>query len=335
MDLAGQTFVREFIALLLVSDAVGLGPKIDVDLAIAKMEKMLVWEKAFMAREDKTKASGASDVSRRWVLKSIGALPFIPAVSLLGCDASNMAVASSASSVSKGAYTGPWAVGGTDLISVDYPPTSIFAKAQTCTLALTESTTEGPCYFQDSTGEDISEGRQGLPMQLCLQLLNQDCEPLAGYTIEVWHCDSEGIYSGDTSDSDYARRFNTGFCTGNEEKALASTWFRGQLVTDAEGRVNFKTCFPGWYTGRTIHVHFSVSDPSGNAKVTSQFCFDDGLAKEICTQHPEYAERGEQGTPLSGGRDTVFPSTGYEPFMLTTQANEDGSLLSYGSIQVS
>ncbi|MFD1382668.1 hypothetical protein ACFQ45_04800 [Rhodanobacter aciditrophus] len=282
--------------------------------------------------------SAVSDsYTRRTVVKSLGALPFMSAFALAGCDRTGVMKdgAVAASTVSQGTYSGPWAVGGTDLITSAYPPTSIFETGRTCSIALTERTTEGPCYFQDSTGEDISEGREGLPMQLCLQLIDENCQPLANHKIEVWHCDSEGIYSADTSNSEYSRRFNEGFCSGDKESALSSTWFRGQLMTDSDGRVNFKTCFPGWYQGRTIHIHFSVTDSNGNASVTSQFCFQDGLAKEICTQHPNYMARGEQGTPLSSGRDTVFPRSGFEAFMLTTRLNDDGTLLSYGSIQIS
>ena len=113
--------------------------------------------------------------------------------------------------------------------------------------------TEGPCYFQDSTGEDIPEGMTGLPMMLCLQLIDSMCEPLSNHTIEVWHCDANGVYSGDTSNSAEFENFVPNFCTGGDTTALESTWFRGQLITDADGRVNFKTCFPGWYQDANTH----------------------------------------------------------------------------------
>lgn len=86
--------------------------------------------------------------------------------------------------------------------------------------------------------------------------------------------------------------------------------------------------------GRTIHIHFAVSDSAGNSRVISQFCFADTLTKEICTTHEYYSSRGEQDTTLAGGRDSVFPRSGYESFMLATQQNADGTMLAYHTIQI-
>lgn len=36
------------------------------------------------------------------------------------------------------------------------------------------------------------------------------------------------------------------------------TFLRGVQVTDAQGRVRFQTVFPGFYMGRTNHIHFKV-----------------------------------------------------------------------------
>ena len=228
--------------------------------------------------------------------------------------------------------TGAWASGGTDLITVGYPDDSIFATAATCAVALTAATTEGPCYFQSDTGEDISLGKTGLPMQLCAQLVDEACNPLEGYTIEVWHCDVRGIYSGDTSSSDDADRFAGDFCTAGDAEAEQSTYFRGQLTTDASGRVNFATVFPGWYSGRTIHIHFAVTDPDGTSRVISQWGFPEAFTTEICTTHEQYADRGVQDTPIAN--DNVFPSEGYEDYLLTLEQNSDGTLLGYGVIQI-
>ena len=74
-----------------------------------------------------------------------------------------------------------WASGGTELITVGYPADDIFTAANTCAVSLTQGTTEGPCYFQSDTGEDISLGLTGLPMQLCLQVIDTSCAPLADH----------------------------------------------------------------------------------------------------------------------------------------------------------
>ena len=104
-----------------------------------------------------------------------------------------------------------WLIGGTALVTASYPDDSIFDNGGSCEVNLTGSTTKGPCYFQDSTGEDISEGFTGLPMLLCLRLIDSNCEPLANHTVEVWHCDANGVYSGDTSESADAEFLPQGF----------------------------------------------------------------------------------------------------------------------------
>lgn len=230
--------------------------------------------------------------------------------------------------------TGQWASGGTNLISAAYPASSIFSAADACQVSLNASTTEGPCYFHSDTGEDISTGLTGVPMQLCLQLIDTDCAPLADHVLEVWHCDTQGVYSGDTSNSSDSARFAGDFCTASDAAAEQSTWYRGQLTTDADGRVNFKSCFPGWYSGRAIHIHFAVSDAEGTSRVISQFCFPDTLTEQICTTHELYSDHGVQDTPLSSETDTVFPADSYEDFMLQTSQNSDGTMLAYATIQI-
>ncbi|KFZ37683.1 intradiol ring-cleavage dioxygenase [Shewanella mangrovi] len=229
--------------------------------------------------------------------------------------------------------TSGWATGGTAAMVVDFPETSLFATTAACSVALTQALTEGPCYFQTEVLDDISAEKGGLPMQLCLQVIDSDCNPVSGLEVEVWHCDSDGIYSGDTSDSADANRFSVGFCTDNDSAALASKWFRGTQVTDSDGRVNFKTCFPGWYSSRTIHVHFRIRNNNLD-ELISQFCFNDSLTADICNNHPEYASRGTQDTTLASGRDTVYGSH-YEDFLFNTVQNSDGSLLAWKTIQMS
>ena len=229
---------------------------------------------------------------------------------------------------------GTWASGGTDLITVNYPDDSIFLASSACQVSVKDNTTLGPCYFSDSTGEDISTGLSGLPMQLCLRLVDSNCNPLSGYKIEVWHCDNRGIYSGDTSNSSDASSFAGNFCTANDSAAANSTWYRGVLTSNTSGRVNFKTHFPGWYRGRTIHIHFAILDANNNRKLISQLCYSDSFAKQVCTTHPYYADRGEPDTTLSGGTDTVFPSNGYENFQMSVKQNIDGTLLAYHTIML-
>jgi protocatechuate 3,4-dioxygenase beta subunit len=276
-------------------------------------------------------------ISRRELIKRAGTLLMLgPVISLTSCQGVDQETSSSSGSGSTTVdATTDWASGGTGLITVDYPDDSLFESATVCALSLTQATTEGPCYLGVSELEDISEDRNGLPMMLCLQLVDQSCNPLEGYLIEVWHCDRSGVYSGDTSSSDDTTTFAGSFCTGGNSEAEASTWFRGEMTTDSSGRINLKSCFPGWYAGRTIHIHFRVRLPYGGSDyVVSQFCFSDAFAEEICTGHSLYSSRGVQDTTLASGSDTVFPDSGYDEYMLNLEQNSDGTLLAYKRIMI-
>ncbi|MGB0734023.1 MAG: intradiol ring-cleavage dioxygenase [Pontibacterium sp.] len=274
-------------------------------------------------------------ISRRNFTKALCLLPVSSTFILSGCGAdSNDVKLANPSTNQPLPLKGKMPSGGTDLITVDFPTDKIFDSGNTCPVVLTDRTTEGPCYFEDDSGEDISEGQKGLPMQLCIRIVDEDCQPLAGYQVEVWHCDTNGVYSGDTSMSNNANRFADRFCTGNNSDASQSTWFRGKLTTEENGRVNFKTCFPGWYRGRTIHIHFTIKTQSGRQALTSQLCFTDDLPAHICTTHPLYKARGVQDRPLASGRDNVFLSSGYEQFIMSVKQNTDGTLLAYHTIQV-
>lgn len=237
-----------------------------------------------------------------------------------------------------------WASGGTDLISVPFPDDQIFEAAGACPVAVTAALTEGPCYYEHDVGPDISAGLTGLPMQLSLRLIDGDCQPIADHVVEVWHCDTRGLYSGDTSQSADAERFGvasdfgielgTAFCTDDDPFSVSTTYFRGKLTTDAGGRVDFLTCFPGWYAGRTLHIHVAVSDPSGERRIISQLTVPDELVTEIFTAHELYVDRGDQDTPLSGGTDRFFPATGNDEFIMSVERNTDGTMLAYHNIQV-
>ncbi|MGX8883038.1 intradiol ring-cleavage dioxygenase [Methylovorus sp. SPW-M1] len=116
----------------------------------------------------------------------------------------------------------------------------------------------------------------GVPLILSIDLLNlaqHSCEPLAGATVDVWHCDAQGVYSG-VSD------MNT----------LGKKFLRGYQVSDQAGRVTFKTIYPGWYSGRAVHVHFKVrtqNSAGASYEFTSQLFFDDRLSDAVF-QHAPY-----------------------------------------------
>jgi protocatechuate 3,4-dioxygenase beta subunit len=193
----------------------------------------------------------------------------------------------------------PWATGGTMSMQGNYPDPFAMGPAGMAACTLYPAQTIGPCYAQmPPTRADISDGTLGLPVRLSFLLVRSSgCKPVPDATIDIWHSGSEGIYSA----------FATGtICNPGSQNVMTKTFCRGVQTTDATGRVDFSTVFPGWYTGRTIHIHFTVR-VGGRESVTSQLYFDDALSDEILAQG-EYKARGKRDT--TNASDGLFKSGG-------------------------
>ena len=52
------------------------------------------------------------------------------------------------------------------------------------------------------------------------------------------------------------------------------TFMRGVQLTNANGLVRFTTVYPGWYSGRAVHIHVKVHI-GGKVVHTGQFFFND------------------------------------------------------------
>lgn len=215
----------------------------------------------------------------------------------------------------------------------EFPPLNAFEGASSTTCKVYKGPSLGPCLFGlNGHREDISEGELGLPVVFAFKILNTDCSPAAGITVEVWHTNCDGLYSGNTAQATYlGPNWNVGnICTTNDPmrapRAKASTWHRGSQVTNSQGEVFFRSCFPGWYTGRTNHVHLRCSQNNTQLFFT-QFAWTDELCREIHVNHPEYSGR-PQDTPLSGF-DPEFggPNRGTD-MIFTVKKLSDGSMLS-------
>ena len=128
--------------------------------------------------------------------------------------------------------------------------------ADTCVLA-TPTVTEGPYWvdeklFRSDIRSDPSTGtaRAGVPLTLTVKVQNltsSGCAPLTGAYVDIWHCDAKGIYSDEPS-------YNPGGGTGTVV-TTGQKFLRGYQITDENGQVQFTTIYPGWYNGRTIHIH--------------------------------------------------------------------------------
>jgi protocatechuate 3,4-dioxygenase beta subunit len=114
--------------------------------------------------------------------------------------------------------------------------------------------------------------------------------------VDVWHCDALGVYS-DTRDPIF------GDTRGRK-------FLRGYQWTSDAGTAEFLTIYPGWYQGRTVHVHFKIQTGSASAahhEFTSQLYFEDTLTDRVHTQ-PPYARKGQR--TLRNAGDGIFRSGG-------------------------
>jgi len=155
---------------------------------------------------------------------------------------------------------------------------------------LTAALTEGP-YFVDErlNRSDIRADpvtgvvSTGLPLQLTFNVSRSDnnaCSALTGAYVDVWHCDAAGVYS-DVSGGGAGRKF-----------------LRGYQITNASGVAAFTTVYPGWYSGRAVHIHFKVrifAGATSTYEFTSQFFLDESVTDVVHAQSP-YNTRGTRNT---------------------------------------
>jgi protocatechuate 3,4-dioxygenase beta subunit len=164
--------------------------------------------------------------------------------------------------------------------------------------------TEGP-YFVDERlnrsdlRSDPGDGsvRPGVPLQLTFlvsRLSGGACSALASVFVDVWHCDALGVYS-DVADMGFNPR--------------GSKFLRGYQQTDAAGRAQFTTIYPGWYSGRAVHLHFKIrTSLTGTAnQFTSQVFFDEAVTDRVHAQSP-YNQKGRRNTSNAG--DGIYQGGG-------------------------
>ena len=102
----------------------------------------------------------------------------------------------------------------------------------------------------------------------------------------MWHCDAHGFYSGYEGQGD-----------DEATSTVGQTFLRGVQIADHAGLVTFDTIYPGWYHGRTTHIHVKVILDGGKV-ATSQLFFPDALSEFIYENVSPYAER-------KAARDTI------------------------------
>jgi protocatechuate 3,4-dioxygenase beta subunit len=166
---------------------------------------------------------------------------------------------------------------------------------------LTPEMTEGPYYVAgDKFRRNITEGKPGAPLVLKLGVLDvSTCRPIKSASVDIWHCDAGGVYSETTVQS-------------TEDL----TFLRGIQKTDMNGIARFRTIYPGWYAGRTVHIHVKVY-LGGRTVHTGQLFFPDSLTDAVDRRSP-YSSRGSRTT--RNATDSIFRNGGKRSLLKLTKS---------------
>ena len=162
--------------------------------------------------------------------------------------------------------------------------------------------------------------QEGIPLRLVLHVYdvdNGECIPLRGAQVDIWHANSQGVYSGVQDAGTTGKKF-----------------LRGYQVTDDNGTVQFTTIYPGWYQGRAIHIHAKVRTFEGSEKTfewTSQFYLNNSINEQMHTQ-PPYSNHGppdmtneEDGIYKGASTDGLIQTnTGEHLMLILTEDNKQG-----------
>lgn len=149
---------------------------------------------------------------------------------------------------------------------------------QAAACVLTPEQTEGPFHIDNALyRRDIRGGRPGTPLYLRLTIVRAaGCAPIRNADVELWHADADGTYSGVGS------------------AAPSSRFLRGHQRSDAAGLVRFLTIYPGWYPGRTPHIHVKVH-VGGDEVHTGQIYLPERVTDAVY-RRARYAGRGPRDT---------------------------------------
>jgi protocatechuate 3,4-dioxygenase beta subunit len=210
-------------------------------------------------------------------------------------------------------YAATFSTAGTYSVTAVYGGSSTYASSTSNAVSITVSAAascsetyegeEGPYFVDDSaSGYDRSnilsnldgtETQTGVPLTLTLYVFDakNSCTAMEGVQVDIWHCNASGIYSAESSES-----------------TTSESWLRGYQITDASGKVQFTTVIPGWYSGRTTHIHlrlrstYDSTDDSGTN--TMQLFFDQTLIDTLATSVSPYSSEGTN--PTTNASDRVY-----------------------------
>ena len=140
---------------------------------------------------------------------------------------------------------------------------------------------------------NIKSDRTGIALLINLTVVDKsnNCKPLAGGHVDVWHCDKDGNYS------EYGNH------PMQRNDYTIEHFLRGRQTTDSSGKASFLSIYPGWYRGRAPHIHIEIFDKNDRSLLVTQVAFPENVSDKVYSSSL-YASRGKADTPNE--RDNVF-----------------------------
>jgi protocatechuate 3,4-dioxygenase beta subunit len=205
------------------------------------------------------------------------------------------------------AGSGSYAASTSGVVSV-----AVTSTGTACGSAI-NTVTEGPYWVDDSaSGYNRSDIRSDLAgtntqsgvlftLNIYVYDRNNSCAAMQNAQVDIWHCSASGVYSGIKSSTN-----------GNGADYTSQSWLRGYQLTDSSGKVSFTTIVPGWYTGRTTHIHIrfrsSYNSASSGSTNTAQLFFDQTFINNLDTTVSPYSSLGTNSVTNAG--DSIYNSEG-------------------------
>jgi protocatechuate 3,4-dioxygenase beta subunit len=240
-------------------------------------------------------------VTRRGALRVLGGAA--GAVFLVSCGGSGDSTSSTISTDTTGTTT----------------TTTATTSSSSC--AVTPEGEIGPYFADDSAAGfnridiraniDGTSTQSGIPLTLNITVVDTEksCIGLQNAQVDIWHCNAEGVYSDE-----------------GVESTTGETWLRGFQLTDSAGNVQFTTIFPGWYQGRTTHIHLRVRSKYSSASSTSdgtnttQVFFPQATVNTTDTTVAPYSSHGTNSTTNASDRVYATQTEGKMELALTGDA---------------
>lgn len=157
--------------------------------------------------------------------------------------------------------------------------------------------------------DNIIGNRSGVPLMIMfnIQNTNDNCNPLAGALVDIWHCDAQGNYS------EYDGQLDGNFTNDN--------FLRGRQTTNSMGGAAFISIFPGWYPGRTPHIHVEVKSSTGASLLITQVSWSEDISNTV------YAAQGYNGEADTNNSDDDIVSDANLADSLTGNVNDGYTLV--------